>query len=358
MKIALFGFPLTGKSTLFQLLTGAGAPGNGGSRKTAVGMSRVPDTRLGQLADMYQPRKVTPANIEYLDLGGVEKGQAAQAFPLEQLRTADALAHVVRAFDDETLPHTEGAIDPARDVDTMETEFILADHDIAERRAERLELNYSKTRRDEDKRELELMRKCLSHLEQETPLRNVEFSPEELRRLRGYPFLSLKPLLVMINTGEADTAKMSRGAAAFGLEAVAQRPATEVVALSARIERELAELDYEDARSFMDDLGIDEPALNRTIRASHSLLGRMSFFTVGPDEVRAWTIRRGTAARNAAGTIHSDIERGFIRAELVAYQDLIEAGSWSGCRDRGTLRLEGKDYEMQDGDVVDFRFNV
>ena len=358
MKFGLFGFPMTGKTTLFQLLTGAEAAAHGGRGEGQVAVTRVPDPRLERLAEMYSPKKKTPATIEFVDLAGVEKGQAARSLPLEQLRTADALAHVVRTFRDENVPHGEGPPDATRDVTSMEAELILADLIVAEKRKEKIELQASKTNKPEDKEEAALFRRVVEHLESETPLRNVEFDERELRTLRGYTFLSLKPLLVVVNADEDDADKIRAGAAGFGLEEVSRQPKTEVVALSAKIEAEIAQLDAEDAAGFMADLGIEQPALDRMIRASYDLLGQISFFTVGEDECRAWTIRRGTVARRAAGAIHSDIERGFIRAELVAYDDLTAAGSWSACRDNGTLRLEGKDYVMKDGDVVNFRFNV
>ncbi len=358
MKIALFGFPQTGKTTLFRLLTGFEPPAHAAHGETQVAMAKVPDPRLPVLTEMYKPRKTVPATVEYLDLPAMEKGQAAKVLPLDQLRTADALVHVVRAFEDENVPHVEGSVDPARDVALMETEFVLADHTVAERRIEKLQLSVQKTNRDEEKKELALIRRLLEALEAETPLRNLELTDAERALIRGYTFLSLKPLLIAVNAGEDDAGKLEQGAAAFGLEEIAARPHTEVVALSAKIEHEIAQLDDADAASFRADLGIETSALDRMIRASYALLGRHSFFTVGEDEVRAWTIGVGTVARKAAGTIHSDIERGFIRAELVAYDDLIAAGSWSACRDKGTLRLEGKDYVMKDGDVVNFRFNV
>jgi GTP-binding protein YchF len=358
MKIGLFGFPLTGKSTLFRLLTGSDGSSPGAHGETQVGIAKVPDPRVARLVAMYKPKKTTPATVEYLDIAGVEKGQAAKALPLDQLRTVDALAHVVRGFEDDALPHSEGEVDPARDVATMETEFIIADLGIAERRREKLELTIRKTNRDEDKQELATINRCIENLEAEVPLRNVEFDERELQRLRGFTFLSLKPLLVVINTGEDHASELGLGPEAFGLGEVAEMPMTEVVALSAKLEGEIAQLDGDDAAQFMEELGISEPALDRVIRASYHLLGRHSFFTVGEDEVRAWTIRVGTPARKAAAAIHSDIERGFIRAELVAYDDLIDAGAWNVCRDRGTLRLEGKDYVVRNGDVINFRFNV
>lgn len=358
MRIALFGFPMTGKSTLFRVLTGTAPPPPGARAETQIGVTRVPEPRLLRLAEMYSPKKTTPATIEYLDLAGMEKGEATKVLPLDQLRNADALVHVVRGFRDEAVPHSEGSIDPARDAEVMETELILADHSITERRVEKLALQIKKTNKEEDKRELALLRRVLETLEGETPLRRMELTDAERQTLRGYTFLSLKPLLIAINADEADAAELDRGAEAFGLAETARRPGTEVVALSAKIEAEIAELDEEDAASFRKDLGIDQPALDRMIRASYRLLGRISFFTVGEDECRAWTIRRDTPARGAAGAIHSDIEKGFIRAEIVAYDDLLRAGSWSAARDAGTLRLEGKEYVVKDGDIAHFRFNV
>ena len=358
MRIGLFGFPRTGKSSLFSLLTGATAAPAGGRSEAHLGVAKVPDPRLDTLSAMHKPKKTTPATVEYMDLAAIEKGEAAEALPLEQLRTVDALAHVVRAFRDDAIPHVEGTIDAARDAATMETELILADHTIAERRLVKLELAVKKTNRDEDKKDAETLRKCLASLEKEVPLRSVELSEEERKRLSGFTFLSLKPLLLVVNADESDASKLDAGAEAFGLATFAGRPNTEVVALSAKIEAEISQLDRADADAFRAELGIGSPALDRMIRASYHLLGSLSFFTVGDDECRAWTIRRGAKARQAAGTIHSDIEKGFIRAELCAYDDLVAAGTWAACRDRGTLRLEGKDYAMQDGDVVNFRFNV
>jgi GTP-binding protein YchF len=358
MRIGLFGFPQTGKSSLFGLLTGAPAAAPSGRDAVQLGIAKVPDPRLDALSAMHKPKKTTPATVEYMDLAAIEKGEAAEGLPLEQLRTVDALAHVVRAFRDESIPHVEGTIDAGRDAATMETELILADHTIAERRLGKLELAVKKTNKDDDKKDLDTLRKCLAALEKEVPLRNLEFAEDEIKRLRGFTFLSLKPLLLVVNADEGDARKLDAGAAAFGLGEFAKRPNTEVVALSAKIEAEIAMLDRADADAFRAELGIGSPALDRMIRASYHLLGSVSFFTAGEDECRAWTIRRGTKARQAAGVIHSDIEKGFIRAELCAFDDLMAAGSWAHCRDKGTLRLEGKEYEMHDGDVVNFRFNV
>ncbi len=358
MQIGLFGFPQTGKSTLFTLLTGLEPPAHAHRGEAMPGVTRGPDPRLATLTAMHNPEKPTPATIEYLDLAGMGKGEATKVLPLDQLRTVDALAHVVRGFRDEAVPHVEDSIDPARDAATMETELILADLMVAEKRLEKVTLLASKTNKPEDKAEAELFKKVVANLEAETPLRNVDFDEHERAALRGYTFLSFKPLLIVVNADEEDAGKLDEGPAAFGLEEMAGHPSTAVVALSAKIEAEIALLDQDDAASFRADLGIREPALDRMIRASYDLLGRMSFFTVGEDECRAWTIRRETPARQAAGAIHSDIERGFIRAEVIGYDTLLAAGSWSAAREAGTLRLEGKEYVVQDGEVVHFRFNV
>ncbi len=355
MRIGLFGFPRSGTSTLFRLLTGAPA---GTRPEVHVGVARVPDPRLERLAALYRPRKVTPATIEVLDLGGISRGEAAEALPLEPLRTVDALAHVVRAFRDPAVPHVEGSVDPARDAVLMETELLLADHAIAERRIEKLEALVKKAHREEDVKELRLLERCLAAIEREVPLRALDIGEEDEKRLRGYTFLSLKPLLVVVNADESDARRLGEGPAALGLGGLEARPATEAVALSAKIEAEIAQLEPADADTFRRELGIPEPALVRLIRASYRLLGRVSFFTVSEDECRTWTVRRGTRARAAAGAVHSDMERGFIRAEVLGYEDLVAAGSWAACREKGTLRVEGKDYVVQDGDVVLFRFSV
>lgn len=349
---------MTGKTTLFSLLTGVEPSHHGGRGEVQVGIARVPDPRLDKLTAMYNPKKRVPATVEYLDIAGIEKGEAAKALPIDKLRTADALAHVVRGFADEAIPHAEGAIDPARDVETMETEFLLADLMVVEKRIGKLKLQIMKVQDEGDKKELALLERCLESLEAETPLRNMELTEDDLRKIRGYTFLTLKPLLVIVNADESDAGKLAGGAAAFGLADLEQRTGTHVIAMSAKIEAEIAQLEESEAAEFRADLGIGEPALQRTIQGSYDLLGQISFFTVGDDECRAWTIRKGTVAQKAAGSIHSDIERGFIRAELVAYDDLVSAGTWHDCRDRGTLRLEGKEYVFQDGDVVNFRFNV
>lgn len=358
MRIGLFGFPMTGKSTLFKLLTGAEPVAGSGRGEGQVAVTKVPDPRLERLSAMYNPKRTVAATIEYLDLAGMEKGEAAKVLPLDQLRVVDALAHVVRAFESDAVPNSQGDVNPLRDAMSMETELILADLITAERRVEKLEPLVMKANKDEDKKELEVIRKVIAALESETPLRNVEFNDLEASRLRGFTFLSMKPLLLIVNADESDAGRLESEADPFGLAEFASRPHTGVIALSAKIEEEIAQLDEADAVTFREELGIKEPALGRVIRASYDLLGKISFFTVGEDECRAWTIDRGTTARRAAGAIHSDIEKGFIRAEVVAYDALVEAGTWNAAKEKGTLRLEGKEYVVQNGDISHFRFNV
>jgi GTP-binding protein YchF len=362
MRIGLFGFPKVGKTTLFNTLTGSSVPTDAyaaGKPETHVGVATVPDGRLERLSAIFKPKKTTHAKVEYLDIVGVEKGEAASAETfLTELKNVDALLHVVRAFDDANLPHSEGTINPKRDVETMETELILADHTIAVRRVEKLEANIKKTGRDEDKKELEALRKCIAALERETPLREVVLSEEDDKRLRGFTFLSAKPLLVVLNLAESDAAKIPTAVADAGLAAFAGRRMVGVVPVSAKIEMEIARLSAEDASAFQTDLGIEEPCLDRVIRTSYDMLGLISFFTVGEDECRAWTIKKSTIAQKAAGAVHSDIERGFIRAEVVPCDELLATGSWHAVKEKGRLRLEGKEYVVQDGDVAHFRFNV
>jgi GTP-binding protein YchF len=355
MEIALCGLPRTGKTTLWSILTGSAVP-SGGRAETRRGIAKVPDVRLDRLSSLFKPRKTTHATVTYVDHAAVERGTGRSDNPiLAELRTSDALLQVIRCWDDPSDPHAEGSVDAARDVALLETEFLLADMDVAHRRIERLEGVVKKSGRDEDKKELELVRRVLAHLEAETPLRQAGLTPEEHKTLRGYAFLTGKPLLIAANLGEEHTAELAQGPDAFGLGAVAGRPGCAFVALSARIEQEIANLSADDAAAFRADLRIDEPALDRLIRASYGLLGLISFFTTGEDECRAWTIKDGTRAREAAGAIHSDIERGFIRAEVVRWDRLLEAQTLAAAREKAWLRLEGKEYLVLDGDVVHFR---
>jgi len=356
MQLGILGFPKVGKTTLFNILTASHQSTDkfSASRQTNVGVAQVPDARLVKLRDLFSPKKYTPATVEYVDIPGIRKGEGAESLDLGKLRTVDALVHVVRAFDDPELPHASGSVDPARDLIELELELILADHELVERRLERLAQSAKRGLKPEEEREKALLADVvLPALEAERPLRDVELSPDDERRLRGFQMLSAKPMLVVLNVGEGELAGADPAKAGW-----TKRARTEAVVVSAPIEEEIAGLAEGEQREFLAELGLAEPSVARVIRASYELLGLLSFFTVGEDEVRAWTVRRGTHAREAAGTIHSDIERGFIRAEVVPFTEFMRYRSEAKCREAGKLRLEGKEYVVADGDIVHFRFNV
>ena len=357
MKIGLVGLPRTGKTTLFNLLTGQSVATSsyGASRgEMHVGVARVPDERVDRLSALFSPRKTTFATFEVVDLAGFEKGER-QGLDAKEFRTADALLHVVRAF-----PDAAGAPPaPAREIADLETELILADLEVVERRLERLEAAIKKRRTDADVREQALLQRIRPALEGETPLRAMALGDDDTKAIRGFTFLSQKPILHCLNVAEKEIARGASAVESFGLAATAARPHTRVGWVSAVIEAEVAQLSGDEQVAFLADLGLAEPALRRVLRDCYELLGLVSFFTVGEDEVRAWSIPRGTRAQDAAHAIHSDIARGFIRAEVVTYEDLVAAeGSMAVARDRAQLRLEGKDYLVRDGEVCHFRFNV
>jgi GTP-binding protein YchF len=358
LRAALIGFPSSGKTTLFQLMTSAkDAPRGKGD--VNIGISKVPDARLDVLTSMYNPRKRVPATVEFTDLAA-PRTSAQALVDVAGYKNADALVHVVRAFRDQSIAHPSGSVDPARDAQAMEDELLLADLGVAERRLERIEKDLKKGRSAELEKERDLVHRCRSALEEGTPLRALDLAGDDLKRLRGFQFLSAKPLLLVINLDEEELAKVGadvqRAADAANLTTFLARAATKAVALCAKIELEIAQLEGGDATAFLADLGLTESGLDRVIRTSYDLLGYMSFFTVGEDECRAWSIARGTQAQLAAGEIHSDIQRGFIRAEVVAYDALIGRGSMAACREHGEVRLEGKEYIVQDGDIINFRF--
>ena len=359
LRAALIGFSSSGKTTLFQLMTSARDAPRGRS-DVNIGISKVPDARLDALTAMYNPRKRVPATVEFTDMAAAARAGAQSLVDVAGYKNADALVHVVRAFRDPAVPHPSGSVDPARDGQAMEDELILADLGVAERRLERIEKDAKKGRSAELERERDLVQRCRQALEDGKPLRSLELAGDDLKRLRGFQFLSAKPLLLVINLEEADVANVGssveRAAEQAGLTAFLAHAATSAVALCATIELEISRLEGADAAAFFADLGLAESGLNRVIRASYDLLGYMSFFTVGEDECRAWSIARGTPAHAAAGEIHSDIQRGFIRAEVVAYEALTSRGSMAACREHGEVRLEGKEYIVQDGDIINFRF--
>ncbi len=358
LHAALIGLPSTGKSTLFQLMTSAREGGKSAKGDTAVGVSKVPDSRLDRLTAMFNPRKRVPATIEFTDSVGATRAAATALVEVAGYKNADALVHVVRAFRDEAVPHPALTIDPLRDAQAMEDELILADLGVVERRMERLEKDLKKSKTAELEKERDILARASAALADGQPLRALGLTGDDLRRLRGFQFLSAKPLLVVINLDEADIASagdVAAAAQATGLTPFLARAGTRAVPVCAKMELEIAQLDPADAAAFLSDLGLAESGLDRVIRASYDLLGYMSFFTVGEDECRAWSIPRATPAQLAAGEIHSDIQRGFIRAEVVGYDALVTRGSMAACKDAGEVRLEGKEYVVQDGDIINFR---
>jgi GTP-binding protein YchF len=360
LRTALIGYPETGKTTLFQLMTAAHeAPRAAhGKLDATLGIARVPDPRLDVLTALYKPRKRVPATVEFADIPGRPTGSGADALlDVAAYRNADALVHVVRSFEDPAIPHAAGSIDPRRDARTMEDELILADLAVVEKRLERLAKDLKKTRTADLEREQDVLVRCKAHLENGAALRTLELADDARRRLRGFQFLSAKPLLLVLNIAEGDLAGgLDRLLERHDLAGVASGPSTGFVAVCAKIELEIAQLDAADSAAFLADLGLKESGLDRVIRASYDLLGYISFFTVGEDECRAWSIPRGTPAQAAAGEIHTDLARGFIRAEVVAYDALVGRGSMAACREHGEVRLEGKEYIVADGDVVTVRF--
>ena len=358
LRAGLIGFPSSGKTALFQLLTSAReAPRGAGKQDANVGVSRVPDDRLDQLTALFNPRKHVPATVEFADIAGVTgvKTGAAALLDVAAFRNADALLHVVRMFRDPAVAHPSGTIDPMRDARAMEDELILADLGVVERRLERLERDLKKGQSAELKKEQEILLRCRLALEDGQPLRAMELAGDEARRLRGFQFLSAKPLLLVLNLDEGDLPRADQATRLAGLEELVAGAATRAVPICAKIELEIAQLEAADADAFLADLGLKESGLDRVIRASYDLLGYISFFTVGEDENRAWSIPRNTPAQLAAGEIHSDIQRGFIRAEVVRYDHLLARRTIAACREHGELRLEGKEYIVQDGDVINFR---
>jgi hypothetical protein len=360
LRTALIGYPSTGKTALFRLMTEAhDAPRAAhGKLEATLGIARVPDPRLDVLTAMYKPRKRVPATVEFADIPGRPSGSGADALlDVAAYRNADALVHVVRAFTDPAIPHAAGSVDPRRDARAMEDELILADLAVVEKRLERLAKDLKKTRTADLEKEQDVLLRCRPHLEHGAPLRVLDLAGDDRRRLRGFQFLSAKPLLFVLNVDEGDLAGgLDRLLDRHGLSELVSGPHTRAMALCAKIELEIAQLDPADAAAFLADLGLASSGLDRVIRASYELLGYLSFFTVGEDECRAWSIPRGTAAQAAAGEIHTDLSRGFIRAEVVAYDRLTARGSMAACREHGEVRLEGKEYTVVDGDIINVRF--
>lgn len=361
MKTAIIGLANSGKTTIFNALTGLNLETTVYATVAAephLGVVKVPDPRVDRLAEIYKPKKTTYATVEYVDYIGLTKGDMEQNRKVfDYIKDADALVHVVRGFTDETVVHPMETVDPLRDAETIELEMIYGDLELVDKRLERMEQGMKRGKKP-DEQEKKLLMKCKEVLEQERPLRDTDFSEEEQKAMRHLQFMSLKPVVVLLNVDEQEMRSEGTAKVLQGLEQRFSGRDVKALSLCGKIEMEIAQLSPEEATVFLEDLGIDEPALNRLIRVSYDLLGLISFLTSGEDEVRAWTITKGTSAQKAAGKIHSDIERGFIRAEVVSYDDFITQGSMAAARERGLLRLEGKTYEVKDGDIINFRFNV
>jgi GTP-binding protein YchF len=364
MQIAIVGLAASGKTTVFNTLTrGHAQTGGFGGMQLNVGVVKVPDSRLDVLAEIFKPRKIVQADVTYVDLpappASVEGRVGTEELPAEHLaRLRDALLHVVRAFDDPAVPHPEGSVDPWRDLERLDLEFILADLAIAERRLERLTTSGrhgTPAEREQNEREEQILLRLVEALRGGTPLRDVELEVEEERLIRGFRFLTQKPVLVLLNVGEGDL-PAAGGRVADVAGRYEHRHAL-VDALSARIEMELGELEPDEAGAFMEELGLTESSLDRVIALSYRLLGLVSFLTAGPDEVRAWPIPADSTAVDAAAAIHTDLAKGFIRAEVVPYNDLVELGSIAEARKHGRLRSEGKTYRVRDGDVLEVLFS-
>ena len=357
MHIGIIGLPASGKTTVFQALTRADSPGSRAGSKGDTRIVAVPDVRLDTLATMYHPRKVTPATIEFVDpLVTGQQGVHYVESLVSLMRDADALAHVVRAFDNPAVPHPQGSIDAIRDFHALNNELLLADLGVVEKRLERLSKDVKKVRNPELDSEYALLQRCQEALESECPVRHLTLTEAERKRLRGFGLLTSKAQLVVLNLDDARMDPAEPEVAQFRTRVL--DPGLEVMPLYGKIESEIAQLPPEEAWSFLQEIGLPQSGLDRFIRTSYALLGLCSFLTAGEKEVRAWTIPQGLLAPQAAGVIHSDLERGFIRAEVIHYNDLVASGSLAKGREVGKLRVEGKDYRVQDGDVLLIRFNV
>ena len=346
---------MVGKTSLFTILTGVQQESRIGSTSVRTGVAKVPDARVDALASLFEPPKVTHATVEYVDMPSISKESLRDANLLASLRVVDAFAHVLRLFASETVPHEKGSVDPVRDLEDIETELILSDFVVVEKRLERLDKDRKKIKNPELDREFELLVKCKAALEDNQPLRQLELDADDEKRLRGFQFLSQKPMLYVLNLGEEDAPKLHQREKEYREGPLAGRAHTAVAAVCGKVEAELSELPREEQRDYLASYGLQESGLERLISATYALLGLMSFLTAGEDECRAWTIPINSHAVKAAGAIHSDFEKKFIRAEVVNWKTLVDLGGYAGARDKGQLRLEGKEYIVKDGDVLVIR---
>ena len=358
MKTGIIGLPQVGKTSLFRILTKASLPAQAyaNPREAHIGVAKVPDDRLDRLAALFNPKKLTHASVEYVDVGAIGQEALKESGYIGHLRNVDALAHVVRAFDDPAIPHV-GPIDPLRDIKNVEFDLMVSDLGQIEKRLERLEKDLKKMRSPELEKENELLQRAKAHLESERPLREMEMTREDKKRLRGFMFLSEKPILYVLNVNETPELgkELENAVSKYKLNEIVSRPNASATAICGKVEAELAEMTEADAAEFLSSYDLKESGLVRLIRTTYALLGMISFFTVGEDECRAWTVPVHTRAVEAAGVIHSDLEKHFIRAETIRWNQLLEAASEANARAKGTLRLEGKDYVVQDGDVLHIR---